>query len=184
MDPLIGQIMMFAGNFAPRGWALCDGQLLPISSNQALFAILGTMYGGDGRTTFGLPDLRGRVPVHAGEGSGLTKRRPGEKGGEEKHTLIEAEIPQHDHPPGSAQELNIPCHNGPANTPNATDQHTLANAAGNAYTTDAPNAHLKPGGSISGATGKTGGGKAHNNMQPYQCVNYIIALVGVFPSRN
>ena len=96
-EPLIGEIRLFAGNFAPRGWALCDGQLLAINQRQALFSILGTMYGGDGRTTFGLPDLRGRVPVHAGEGPGLTKRSLGQKGGAETHVLTVHEMPSHAH---------------------------------------------------------------------------------------
>ena len=96
-DPFIGEISLFASNFAPRGWALCDGQLLPISTNTALFALLGTTYGGDGRTTFGLPDLRGRLPVHAGTGPGLTQRRLGERSGVEQVTLSTTELPSHGH---------------------------------------------------------------------------------------
>jgi microcystin-dependent protein len=96
-EPYVGEIRMFAGNFAPRGWAFCDGQLLAVAQNDALFSLLGTIYGGDGRTTFGLPDLRGRVPIHAGSGPGLSPRRLGEKGGQEDVTLSLNELPQHDH---------------------------------------------------------------------------------------
>jgi len=97
MEPLIGQIMMFAGNFAPRGWAFCEGQLLAINQYQALFSILGTTYGGDGRTTFGLPDLRGRVPMHPGNGPGLSSKRLGQKGGSETNTLNVSQLPSHNH---------------------------------------------------------------------------------------
>ncbi len=132
MDPFIGEIMMFGGNFAPRGWALCDGQLLPISQNQALFSILGTTYGGDGRTTFGLPDLRGRVAVHAGSGPGLSSYRLGQKGGAETITY---------------PRISAVTQKG-------------------------------------GKKALTSRGAPESNLQPYNTVNYIIALQGVFPSRN
>ncbi len=169
MDPFIGQITMFGGNFAPRGWALCDGQLLSISSNQALFSILGTTFGGDGRTTFGLPDLRGRVAMHPGTGSGLTTRSLGERGGAETVTLNTNQIPSHSH------EVQCKAEGGGEHTP--VNNFCSLSPDGD-YSTTADNimdvAMIK----------NTGGTQAHNNVQPYHCVNYIIALVGTFPSRN
>jgi microcystin-dependent protein len=169
-EPFIGQVIMFGGNFAPRGWALCDGQLLPISSNSALFSILGTTYGGDGVSSFGLPDLRGRVPVHAGTGNGLTPRRLGERGGQETVTLNTNQIPAHSHP--------LTASANPANDTNPADK-LLARSAEDAYVAGTPGATLSAQ-SISNA----GGGQAHNNVQPYQALNYIIALQGTYPSRN
>lgn len=172
MEPFIGQIIMFGGNFAPRGWALCDGQLLAISQNQALFSILGTTYGGDGRTTFGLPDLRGRVSMHAGSGPGLTTRRLGEKGGTETNTLSAAQIPSHNH--GVAIGVS-------------TDAGEEANPAGQVIAGSAGsfNEDATSGQNLGGVSqNNVGGGQAVNNLQPYQCVNYIIALQGTFPSRN
>jgi microcystin-dependent protein len=169
MEPFIGQIMMFAGNFAPRGWATCDGQLLAISSNSALFSLLGTTYGGDGRTTFGLPDLRGRVPMHAGSGPGLSPRRLGEKGGAETVTLTVAQLPSHNHgvtasaPPADAR---IPTGKRPASTEGAS--YGAGQAAAMAADMVTP----------------TGGSQAHDNMPPFGCINYVIALQGVYPSRN
>ena len=171
MDPFIGEIIMFAGNFAPRGWAFCDGQLLAISTNPALFSILGTTYGGDGRTTFGLPDLRGRVSVHPGQGPGLSSRRLGEKAGGETVTLSVAQLPPHNHPLNattSAAETGSPT-NG-----------LLGTFRGPAYDSDGKADTQMESTSI----GNTGGGQDHDNMQPYLCVNYIIALQGIFPSRN
>ena len=132
-NPFIGAVVMFAGNFAPRGWALCDGQLLPINQNQALFSILGTTYGGDGRTTFGLPDLRGRVPLHAGQGPGLTNYKLGQKGGSETVVMPKA---------------------------------------------------MKVDAKRSGDVKMVSAGSNPSNVQPYNTVNYIIALQGVYPSRN
>lgn len=169
-DPFIGQITMFAGNFAPRGWALCDGQLLQISQHSALFSILGTIYGGDGRTTFGLPDLRGRVAIHAGSGPGLTPRQLGRKSGTETVTLNANQIPAHTHNmrgnSGAPDESN-PQGGVPANS--AATGEDLYNSASNVNM---------------GATANAGGNQSHENMQPFQCVNFIIALTGVFPSRN
>ena len=176
-EPFIGQIVMFGGNFAPRNWAFCDGALLPISQNTALFSILGTTYGGDGRTTFALPDLRGRIPMHPGNGPGLTSRRLGEKGGVENVTLTTNEIPSHSHgatanavaPAGNSNDANNnfwaddagvssgTYHTGPANTTMNADAVQIAPAGGN---------------------------QAHANVQPYQCVNFIICLYGIFPSRS
>jgi len=137
-EPFIGEVSMFAGDFAPRGWALCDGQLLQISQNTALFSLVGTTYGGDGRTTVGLPELRGRVAIHEGQGPGLSNYRLGQKGGVENVSLSLSQLPSHDHslPPTTLR------------------------------------------------TGNTGGGGAHTNVQPYQVLNYIISLYGVYPSRS
>jgi microcystin-dependent protein len=172
-EPFIGQIVMFGGNFAPRNWALCDGQLLPISQNSALFSLLGTTYGGDGRTTFGLPDLRGRVAMHAGNGPGLSPRGLGQKGGSETQTLNVSQIPSHNH---SAQCV------GPAGNSNDAVGNVWADDAGvssGTYSSGPPTATMS-----SAAIGNAGGSGPHNNVQPFQCVNYIIALFGTFPSRN
>jgi len=169
--PYLGEIRMFAGNFAPAGWAICDGSLLSINNNQALFALLGTMYGGDGITTFALPDLRGRVAVNAGQGVGLTSRSVGEMGGEEFHTLTVSEMPTHSHT--MAADTTVGSSDRPANGVIAR------NAAGvPQYGTD-QNAVMK-----TNTIGATGGGNSHNNMQPYTVVTFIIALQGVFPSQN
>lgn len=170
-EPFIGQIIMFGGNFAPRGWALCDGQLLPIAQNAALFSILGTTYGGDGRTTFGLPDLRGRAPIHAGNGPGLSDRRLGVRVGTEIETLNVNQIPSH-------------THGAVANT-NAADDHQpqgalLGTASADIYTQGGGNNVALGAGTIQ----STGGNQSHNNMPPSLAVNFIIALVGTFPSRN
>ena len=166
-QPFIGEIRMGGWNFNPRGWALCNGQLLDINSNQAMFSLLGTAFGGDGRTTFGLPDLRGRVPIHMGQGAGLTDRRLGSKGGSENVVLTTPQIPAHSH--------LLQAHNGEGDDTSPTGRY-LATAATDFYA-DAPNAQM-------GATTNTGGGQQHNNMQPYQVVTFVIALVGLFPSRN
>lgn len=170
MEPFIGQIMMFAGNFAPRGWAFCDGQLLSIASNSALFSILGTTYGGDGRTTFALPDLRGRVPMHAGTGPGLTPRQLGEKGGIETTSLTVNNLPPHNH------TMNV--FNGSAKSGTATG-NLLGNAQTEVYSSENPSGTMSP-----AAVGNTGEGQPVPVVQPFQCVNYIIALVGIFPSRS
>lgn len=178
MEPFIGMIVMFAGNFAPRSWALCDGQLLPINNYQALFSILGTTYGGDGRTTFALPDLRGRFPLHAGRGAGLSERRLGSKGGEERHTLTAQEMPSHTHVAATTIDLAT---NSPATSTEASG-NILANAENtNIYANALPDTSL---GNANVTVNNTGGGQPFNNMQPFQCVNYIIALQGTFPSRS
>ena len=172
MEPFIGFIGMFGGNFAPRGWALCDGNLLSISENQALFSILGTTYGGDGRTTFGLPDMRGRVPMHPGSGPGLTTRRLGEKGGAEDVVLTINQMPSHNHV-ATLRSIEEDADQSEA------AGNTLANHTG--YYNGTPDASLNAG-SITVAN--NGGGQHHTNVQPFICVNYIIALVGTYPSRN
>jgi microcystin-dependent protein len=173
MEPFIGEIKLFAGNFAPRGWAFCDGQLLPISQWQALFSILGTMYGGDGRTTFALPDLRGRAPIHPGNGPGLSNYQVGEKGGVEQVTLTTNQMPTHTH------SLN-------ANT--NTGDHPDPAGASLADTKGRDRDYLKSGEvntSMSAQSiGNTGGGQPHENRPPYLAVNYIIALEGIYPSRS
>lgn len=180
MDPFIGEIIMFAGNFAPRGWAFCSGQLLPISSNSALFSILGTTYGGDGRTTFALPDLRGRVPVHPGSGPGLSTYRLGEKAGAENVTLTTAQIPSHHHDisPGNVEVGNEAKGTVSSNTAagNYVGNHT------DAFRTTGGGGNLAS--SLNGNTANTGGGGSHNNIQPLLCVNFIIALDGIYPSRS
>ena len=160
-DPFLGEIVMFAGNFAPRGWAFCDGQLLAISNNQALFSILGTTYGGDGRTSFALPDLRGRVSMHPGNGPGLSSYGLGQKGGAEQITLTQLQMPSHNH------GVNV------ASTNTATESDE-ANAV-SVFNSYEPK---------SAGFGETGGNQPIDIRQPYQNINYIIALQGVFPSRN
>jgi microcystin-dependent protein len=169
-EPFIGQITMFAGNFAPRGYAFCDGQLLDISQHTALFSLLGTYYGGDGRTTFGLPDLRGRVPIHMGSGPGLTPRHLGSKGGTETETVTVNQMPSHSHPLQASQ--NSASERRPAGKVFAQspgiEMYSHMGTLSNMNTS---------------AVGNTGGSQAHTNVMPFQCINFIIALVGVFPSR-
>ena len=173
-EPFVGEIRMFAGNFAPRGWAFCDGQLLAVSQNDALFSLLGTIYGGDGRTTFGLPDLRGRIPIHAGHGPGLSERRLGAKAGAEKVTLTVNQLPSHRHDMrGSSQ---------PA-TERDPQGHVFAEtSAGGA---DLYQASISNRGTLASNTlGNTGGSRSHTNLMPFLCVHFIIALVGIYPSRH
>lgn len=187
MEPTLGEIRMFGGNFAPRSWALCQGQLLPINSNQALFSILGTTYGGDGRTTFGLPDLRGRTAIHAGNGPGLSDRRLGSKGGTETNTLNVTHLASHSHSGSFGVNKSAGTTDSPANafpapisgralsTPPANMQMTGYGATKSGTGTMASNSVV---------VGNTGGGQPVNNMQPWLAVNYIIALQGIFPSRS
>jgi microcystin-dependent protein len=174
-EPFIAEIRIFAGNFAPRGWAFCDGQLLPIANNTALFSLIGTTYGGDGRTTTALPDLQGRAPMHPGHGPGLTARRLGEKLGTETVTLTEAQIPSHSHTARAASAAGV-SNQGPNNTT------SMARAAqGQAYQSNTA-ANLVD---LAGETLSTSGGsQSHTNVQPYLTLNFIIALVGLYPSRS
>ena len=163
-EPFLAEVRIVGFNFAPRGWALCDGQILPINQNQSLYTLLGTTYGGDGRTTFALPDLRGRVPVH-------TSRtvQPGQKSGEETHTLAVNELPQHNH------EFRAYGDNGTTNIPS------------NALPAASSDLPYQPSSTIvnmGNMIANVGGGQSHNNMQPYLVVNFCIALQGLFPSRN
>ena len=172
MEPFIGQIMMFGFNFAPRGWALCNGQLLEISQNEALFSLLGTTYGGDGRTTFGLPDLRGRVPIHFGTGTGLSSHNMGSRTGTEGNTLTEANLPPHSH----NTTIGVTDEDGGTNEANG---NILANTVNNNYSAGTANGQL---GGVSSSN--TGGSQSMNNLQPLLTINFCIALVGIFPSRN
>jgi microcystin-dependent protein len=176
---------MFGGNFAPRGWALCNGQLLPISQNSALFSILGTTYGGDGQVTFGLPDLRGRVPMHAGNGPGLTNRPLGQRSGVENVTLNSNQIGSHTHAASTTAVVNASSNEGDSSSPGG--MIPAKSGAGDpdyAAVADA-DAELDAGAiSASTTVNHAGGGQPHTNLQPYQTVNFIIALVGTFPSQN
>ena len=170
LNPFVGEIMMFAGNFAPVGWGLCNGQLLAIAQNQALFSLLGTTYGGNGQTTFALPDLRGRAPIHFGQGPGLSNYPQGQVAGEENHTLIATEMPTHTHV----------AHGDPANGTSDTPTGLLParNPGGTPAYGAAASAQL-----AGTYLATAGGSQPHNNMQPYLVLNYCIALTGVFPSR-
>lgn len=181
MEPFLGQIMLFGGNFAPRGWALCHGQLLPISQYSALFSLLGTTYGGDGRTTFGLPDLRGRAPIGVGHGPGLSTITWGERGGSETHRLSIAEMPSHDHS-GSTLTGTVGCNEEDGDNEEAAG-HTFGNTATKPYNNNAVDNQMSSV-TISGSTGKNGGGSSFNIRNPYIGITYVIALQGIYPSRS
>ncbi len=169
-EPFLAEVRMVGFNFAPRGWAFCDGQILPINQNQSLYSLLGTTYGGDGRTSFALPDLRGRTPIHLDRSNGGTDHLEGSKGGEETHTLSAGEMPNHDHvAQASSQVGNAPVVPG----------HVLADSPVQLYANAGNLAELR-----SGTIANVGGGQAHENMQPWLAVNFCIALKGLFPSRN
>ncbi len=172
MEGVLAVIWMFGGNFAPRNWAFCDGQLLPISQNQALFSLLGTIYGGDGRTTFALPELRGRVPMHAGSGPGLTPRPLGQRGGVENVTLTTNQIPSHTHP----TQVQVNNTDGEEDT---VSGKILSNNPG-AYNEDPVAGQLL--GGVNG--GAAGGNQSHTNIQPFTVVNFVICLQGIFPTRS
>ncbi|WP_286756689.1 tail fiber protein [Roseivirga sp. UBA838] len=194
MEPFIGQVMLFAGNFAPRGWAFCEGQLMAISSNTALFSILGTTYGGDGRTTFALPDLRGRVPIGPGTGPGLPTYRLGQRGGTANTQLTVLNMPSHNHLASMDSVTGIvPI---PVNANSGDEDESdpskgvLANTGNDNFSSASSSNSFYNGGSVSvqfgGAptVGLTGGSQPFSNMQPYLAIYYIIALFGTFPSRN
>jgi len=162
-QPYVGEIRMFAGNFAPAGWMLCQGQLLPISENETLFNLIGTTYGGDGQSTFALPNLQSRVPVHVGAGLVLA-----ETGGEETVTLTTSQIPAHSH---------VPTCNGSQGTSKTPEASVWAFAGNNPYTDGSPAANMDP-----AAIGSAGGSQPHDNMVPFLVINFIISLFGVFPS--
>ncbi len=172
-EPFIGEIKMFAGNFAPRNYAFCDGQLLAISQNDALFALLGTTYGGDGRTTFGLPDMRGRLPIHAGSGSGpgLSARPLGSKSGIENATVNANQLPLHTHTYSATTAAG--------SQSNPSGQVVANNANVKLFIEDPPGVSM-----AATALTAAGGTASHVNMMPTLCVHFIIALFGVFPSRN
>lgn len=162
-QPYVGEIRMFAGNFAPAGWMFCEGQLLPISENETLFQLIGTTYGGDGESTFALPDLRGRIPLHQGDSFILA-----ETGGVEEVTLTVNQIPAHSHPQLASNT---------AATESQPSSKVFAQTTVDAYVTGGPFVPLSP-----LAVGAVGGSQPHNNFQPYLCVNFIISLFGIFPS--
>lgn len=170
-EPFIGEIRSFGFNFAPRGWAQCNGQLLTIAQNTALFSILGTTYGGDGRTTFALPNLQGRISMGTGQGTGLTFRPLGEFGGSETETLGIQQMPSHNHP-ANAQSANgnqaAPAENFWAQDLGGSKEYGVSGSSRMA----------------AGAVSPTGGGQPHDNLQPYQVLNYCIALQGIFPPRS
>ena len=170
-EPFVGEVRIFAGNFAPRGWAFCDGQLLAVSQNDALFSLLGTIYGGDGRTTFGLPDLRGRVPIHAGSGPGLSPRRLGAKAGAENVTLTVNQLPSHNHGPIQASENS------------ATERTASGNVTAESVTRVYRDAATLSNMNTASLT-NVGGSRKHTNLMPFLCVNFIIALFGIYPSRH
>jgi len=165
-QPYVGEIRMFAGNFAPAGWMFCEGQLLPISENETLFNLIGTTYGGDGQSTFTLPDLRGRLPLHFGNGFTLA-----ETGGAEQITLTVNQIPAHSHPMIASTSP------GTQNAPN--NNLTAASPSVTLYTGDVTDNNLSP-----NAVGTVGGSQPHNNFQPYLCIDFIISLFGIFPPPN
>lgn len=178
MEPFIGTIMAFGFNFAPRGWAKCEGQLLPINQHTALFSLLGTTYGGDGRTTFALPDLRGRVMIGEGNGPGLSDHRMGAKSGSETNTLIVQNLPSHNH--SFTGHLNANEKAGDSDDP---QNAALAVTESDNYNSNNVTVRMKEG-SVTGEIGHTGNNQPVNNMQPYLALNYCIALQGIFPSRS
>jgi microcystin-dependent protein len=179
-DPFLSEIRIMSFGFPPKGWALCDGQLLPINQNQALFSLLGTTYGGDGRVNFGLPDLQGRVPMHMGNGHVL-----GERAGEQAHTLIVSELPAHTHTmfAKAADAANGAAGHVPATTKGLAQGHASQGGATpvavNIYGTGSPTTTLAP-----ATIGNTGGSQAHLNMQPFLTLSFCIALQGIFPSQT
>ena len=171
-DPFVAEIRMFPFNFAPKGWAWCDGQLLPLSQNTALFSLLGTTYGGDGKSNFALPDLQGRAPMHPGQGPGLSLHDLGETGGSETVTLLASEMPSHSHTVRASNEAandNLPA---PATA-------ITSSSRGNVYSTSPANTTMSP-----QSLAPAGGDQPHNNMMPYLTVYFNIALQGVFPPRG
>ena len=174
-EPFVAEIRIFACNFNPRGWAFCNGQILPISQNTALFSLLGTYYGGDGKTTFGLPNLQGRAPLHQGQGPGLSEHSIGEEGGEAAVTLTGSELPAHPH---LARCSSVPgLQPGPAN--NVWSPLPARPTPPPVYSDAGPNVAMNP-----GTLAPAGGNQPHNNRSPYLGLNFCIALQGIYPPRN
>ena len=174
MDPFVAEIRIFPFNFAPRGWAWCDGQLLPLSQNTALFSLLGTTYGGNGKSNFALPDLQGRAPMHPGQGPGLSLHDLGETGGSETVTLLESEIPAHSH--------GLMCNPGVANRTGPAGNSLARVAGANPYVPGSPTPPLVN--MSDQALPPAGGDAPHNNLQPFLTFYFNIALQGVFPPRG
>ena len=185
-NPFLGEIRIMSFNFAPRGWTMCNGSLLPINQNQALFALLGTTYGGNGQTTFALPDLRGRVAP--GFGTGPTDPVLGQTGGSETVTLVASQLPAHGHAiDATALTATAMCRNSPANQRSPVAGVPAIEAAGvtATYSSAAPDANMKAGAvPVTMTAAPAGGDQPHANLQPFLCLNYCIALQGVFPSQN
>lgn len=175
-DPFLAEIRIFAGNFAPTGWALCNGQLMSISQNTALFSLLGTTYGGDGRTTFGLPNLQARCPLQQGQGPGLSLRDLGEMGGEPSVTLLQTEMPAHSH---NWQASPAGRFGGDSNAPSPTTSLSSGGANDNMYASSGSGAQMS-----AQSMSIAGGSQPHNNMMPYLGLTFIIALQGIFPPRS
>jgi microcystin-dependent protein len=175
VDPYVGEIRLFAGNYAPQGWAFCQGQELTVISNQVLYSIIGNMYGGVANSTFNLPELRGCVPMHWGTGNGLTKRTLGQTGGESTVTLTEDQMPNHDHEPNCETTANETSPQGAV--------WAMTPKVGRGYGPNAYSANETV--QMNAQTfGATGGGQSHNNMQPYVAINFIIALEGMYPPKS
>ena len=172
MNPYLGEIRIFSGNFAPKGWAMCNGQLLSISSNTALFSLLGTFYGGNGTTTFALPDLRSRLPIHQGQGQGLSPYNVGQNGGFENITLNTQQLPRHNH--------NINTSNGPGNNIHPANTILASTTSDKPYTSAASDGSTLN----TAAVTYVGGNQPHNNLEPYLCMTFIIATQGIYPPRN
>ena len=168
-EPFLAEVRIVGFNFAPRGWAFCDGQIMPINQNQSLYSLLGTTYGGDGRTSFALPDMRGRTPIHVGASNG-TFHREGQKSGEETHTLSAAEMPQHTHVLNASNTDAVP---------GAPAGQVIAKPNFDVFREPSTLVSMS-----SQSVLNVGGGQAHENMQPYLALNFCIALQGLFPSRN
>jgi len=169
-QPYVGEIRMFGGNFAPAGWMFCEGQLLPISEYDTLFNLIGTTYGGDGQSTFALPDLRGRLPIHMGQGGGLSSRTIGENGGVETVTLTTNQIPSHSH---------VALGQSATGNQSSPSGNVWAASSLNQFSSSAANVTMSP-----ASVGNNGGSQPHDNFMPYLCVSFIISLFGVFPSAT
>jgi len=172
MDPFVAEIRIFPFNFAPKGWAFCDGQILPLSQNTALFSLLGTTYGGDGKSNFALPDMQGNAPMHPGQGPGLSLHDLGETGGSDTVSLLESEIPSHSH--------SLMASNQPGEDPQAVQEAFARSVGANLY--QASNTGLAT--MYDGIIAPAGGDQPHNNLQPYLTLNFCIALQGVYPPRT
>ena len=187
-EPFVGQIQPYGFNFAPRGWAFCDGQLLAVSQNDALFSLLGTIYGGDGRTTFGLPDLRGRFPMHMGSGPGLSTRKIGQKSGAERETLTVNQLPSHNHA-ATTGSLTAQLHAGGSDADQQSPSgHALGTTTSESiYVNDTPGETMAAGSvTVSGnvTVQNTGGSQSFSIMNPFLVINWCIALFGIYPSRS